>query len=74
MQLVPHDPAEMFPAYPGCVHAMEVAGGTRLLFIIGLNGFHEDGTSMPESFEAQAELIWRHIGTLLKAARRVTRS
>jgi 2-iminobutanoate/2-iminopropanoate deaminase len=66
--LVPHNPPELFPPYRGYVHAMEVVGGTRLLFISGLNGFHPDGTTMPESFEEQAELIWKHIRTLLSAA------
>lgn len=68
MPLIPHDPPELFPPYQGYVHAMEVTGGTRLLFISGLNAFQADGRSMPESFEAQAELIWKHIKTILAAA------
>jgi 2-iminobutanoate/2-iminopropanoate deaminase len=68
MQLVPHNPAGLFPPYRGHVHAMEVTGGTRLLFISGLNGFQADGTTMPESFEEQAELIWTHIRSLLGSA------
>ncbi len=57
-----------FPPYRGYVHGAEVIGGSRLLFISGLNGFEEDGTTMPESFEGQAELIWRHIRTILASA------
>ena len=30
--------------------------------------FEEDGTTMPESFEEQAELIWKHIHTILRSA------
>src|SRR5678815_26308 len=66
--LVPHNPSGLFPLYRGYVHATEVVGGSRLLFISGLNGFEEDGTTMPESFEEQAELIWKHIHTILRSA------
>lgn len=68
MKLVPHNPPTLFPPYRGYVHAAEIVGGSRLLFISGLNGFEHDGTTMPESFEAQAELIWKHIRTLLASA------
>ena len=66
--LIPTNPPELFPPYRGYVHAMEVVGSTRLLFISGLNGFQSDGTTMPESFEEQAELIWKHIKTILSGA------
>jgi 2-iminobutanoate/2-iminopropanoate deaminase len=66
--IVPHNPAELFPPYRGYVHAAEVVGGSRLLFISGLNGFEADGTTMPESFEDQAELIWRHLRAILASA------
>jgi 2-iminobutanoate/2-iminopropanoate deaminase len=66
--LIHHNPAEVFPPYRGYVHAAEIIDGSRLLFISGLNGYERDGTSMPESFEAQAELIWRHIHTILASA------
>jgi len=66
--IVPHNPSGVFPPYRGYVHAAEVVGGSRLLFISGLNGFEEDGTTMPESFEDQAELIWKHIRTILSSA------
>src|SRR5262245_39333948 len=68
MTLVPHNPSEVFPPYRGYVHALEVTGGSRILFISGLNGFERDGTTMPESFEEQAELIWRHLRTILASA------
>ena len=66
--LVPHNPESLFPPYRGYVHALEVAAGSRLLFISGLNGFERDGTTMPESFDDQAELIWSHIRSLLDSA------
>ena len=68
MTLVPHNPPGLFPLYRGYVHAVEVPAGSRLLFISGLNGFEADGTTMPESFEEQAELIWKHIHTILRSA------
>ncbi len=45
-----------------------IRGDSRLLFISGLNGYAKDGTTMPESFEEQAELIWAHIRTILASA------
>lgn len=68
MTTIAHNPAELFPPYRGYVHALEVPAGSRLLFISGLNGFERDGTTMPESFEGQAELIWSHIRTILASA------
>lgn len=65
---IAHNPASLFPPYRGYVHALEVPAGARLLFISGLNGFEPDGTSMPESFEQQAELVWSHIRALLASA------
>ena len=68
MKLVPHNPPGLFPPYRGYVHAAEVVEGSRLLFISGLNGYEQDGASMPESFEDQAALIWKHIHTILASA------
>lgn len=68
MKLTPHNPPELFPQYRGYVHGAEISAGSRLLFISGLNGYEQDGKTMPESFEAQAELIWRHIRAILKSA------
>jgi enamine deaminase RidA (YjgF/YER057c/UK114 family) len=68
MTPVAHNPFSVFPPYRGYVHALEVRAGSRLLFISGLNGFEQDGVNMPESFEAQAELIWSHIRSILASA------
>ncbi|MEO6525747.1 MAG: RidA family protein [Gemmatimonadaceae bacterium] len=68
MTLVPHNPSQLFPPYRGYVHAAEIVGGSRLLFISGLNGFEQDGTTMPEGFDEQAALIWRHIRAILASA------
>ena len=68
MTLAPHNPPELFPRYRCYSHAIEVAAGSRLLMISGLNGFHADGVTMPESFEEQAEVIWGHLHAILRSA------
>jgi 2-iminobutanoate/2-iminopropanoate deaminase len=68
MPLTKHNPAELFPQYRNYSHAIEVSNHARLLFISGLNGYLPDGKIMPDSFEEQGELIWRHIGEILKSA------
>ena len=68
MTIKKHDPKGLYPKYPGYAHAVEVAGGARTLYISGLNGYESDGKTMPESFEDQSELIWRHLGAILATA------
>lgn len=68
MLVIPHNPPELFPQYRCYSHALEVRGDSRLLFISGLNGYLADGTTMPDSFEEQAEIIWTHLQTLLRSA------
>jgi 2-iminobutanoate/2-iminopropanoate deaminase len=63
-----HNPDHVFPPYSNYSHAIEVSGDSRLLVISGLNGYLSDGVSMPESFEEQGEVIWQHIGKILKSA------
>jgi len=68
MPVTKHNPRELFPQYRNYSHAVEVSSNSRLLFISGLNGYLSDGMSMPDSFEEQGEIIWRHIGVILKSA------
>jgi 2-iminobutanoate/2-iminopropanoate deaminase len=68
MAIIKHNPAELFPQYRNYSHAIEVSNNSRLLFISGLNGYLEDGTTMPDTFEEQGEIIWGHIGVILKSA------
>ena len=67
MPIAKHNPPELFPQYRNYSHAIEVSSG-RLLFISGLNGYLADGTTMPDSFEEQGEIIWGHIVAILKSA------
>jgi 2-iminobutanoate/2-iminopropanoate deaminase len=68
MPVIQHNPADVFPPYRGYSHATEIRGDARLLIISGLNGYQADGKTMPASFEDQGELIWQHLGTILRAA------
>jgi enamine deaminase RidA (YjgF/YER057c/UK114 family) len=68
MTVIKHNPPELFPPYRCYSHATEIRGSSRLLIISGLNGYLADGVTMPESFEEQGNIIWRHIGTLLRSA------
>jgi enamine deaminase RidA (YjgF/YER057c/UK114 family) len=68
MPVIAHNPEGVFPPYRCYSHATEVRGDARLLVISGLNGYEADGVTLPDSFEGQAELIWRHLRTILRAA------
>jgi 2-iminobutanoate/2-iminopropanoate deaminase len=66
--VIKHNPENIYPQYQNYSHAMEVSSGSRLLIISGLNGYLADGKSMPETFEEQGEMIWKHLGTVLESA------
>jgi enamine deaminase RidA (YjgF/YER057c/UK114 family) len=67
MPVIQHNPAGVFAPYRGYCHATEIRD-SRLLVISGLNGYRADGKTMPESFEDQGDLIWQHLGTILRSA------
>jgi len=66
--VIKHNPEDLYPQYQSYSHAIEVSSGSRLLIISGLNGYLADGKSMPETFEEQGEMIWKHLGTILESA------
>lgn len=69
LHTIKHNPPGLFPQYRCYTHAVEIrSSGSRLLIISGLNGCLEDGKTMPESFEEQADIIWTHMGALLRSA------
>jgi 2-iminobutanoate/2-iminopropanoate deaminase len=68
MSIIKHNPENLFPPYRNYSHAIEIKGDSTLLIISGLNGYLKDGQTMPESFEAQGEIIWQHIGSILNSA------
>ena len=53
MPVIQHNPPGVFPPYRAYSHANEIRGDARLLIISGLNGYREDGKTMPRSFEEQ---------------------
>lgn len=68
MPVTQHNPVGLFPPYRCYTHATEIRGDSRLLIISGLNGYLQNGRTMPESFDEQADIIWTHIRTLLRSA------
>ena len=68
MPIIRHNPENVFPPYRAYSHAVEIKGEASLLIISGLNGYLSDGQTMPETFEEQGELIWQHLGTILRSA------
>jgi enamine deaminase RidA (YjgF/YER057c/UK114 family) len=68
MPIIEHNPPGLFPPYRAYSHAIEISGTTKLLIISGLNGYLADGVTMPESFDEQGDIIWKHLGTILRSA------
>ncbi|MEP7293161.1 MAG: RidA family protein [Chloroflexota bacterium] len=69
MPIIKHNPESLYPQYQCYSHAIEITGDSRLLVISGLNGYLQDGKTLPESFEEQCETIWQHLGAILASAR-----
>jgi 2-iminobutanoate/2-iminopropanoate deaminase len=57
----------IYPATPDYVHAMEVTGAARLLFVSGTMGLDHDGKA-PDALNEQLSLLWSNIGRILDAA------
>jgi 2-iminobutanoate/2-iminopropanoate deaminase len=68
MPVIKHNSPGLFPQYRCYSHAIEIRGDSRLLVISGLNGYLSDGITMPDSFEEQGDIIWTHLGTILRSA------
>ncbi len=68
MPFIKHNPETLYPQYQNYSHGIEIRGNTRLLIISGLNGYLQDGKTIPDSFEEQGELIWQHLGHILESA------
>jgi 2-iminobutanoate/2-iminopropanoate deaminase len=66
--LTKHNPATLYPQFQNYSHAMEISSGSRLLMTSGLIARLTDGQTVPETFEEQGDVIWQHLGTILKSA------
>jgi len=68
MPVIKHNPEGVFPPYRCYSHATEIRGDARLLIVSGLNGYLADGKTMPDSFEEQGDIIWKHLRRILQSA------
>ena len=57
----------IYPATPDYVHAIEVNGASRQLFVSGTMGLDEHGVA-PDSLDDQLVLIWSNIRRILSEA------
>ena len=62
-----HTPDMVAAPYGPYSHAVEVPGGSRLLYISGEIGVQPDGV-VPEGIEAQAEALWKNLIAILEDA------
>jgi enamine deaminase RidA (YjgF/YER057c/UK114 family) len=68
MELIPHSPTDgVYPAVRDYVHAMEVRGAQRLLFVAGTMGLDPSGTPGATLTE-QLDLVWSNIRAILASA------
>ncbi len=68
MEAISHNPTDgVYPATADYVHAMEVRGAGRLLFVAGTIGLDPSGRPGVTLAE-QLELIWSNIRTILASA------
>jgi enamine deaminase RidA (YjgF/YER057c/UK114 family) len=68
MELIPHNPTDgVYSTGGDWVHAMEVRGAGRLLFLSGTMGLRPDFTA-PPTLEEQLTSVWNNIRTILASA------
>jgi len=68
LELIPHNPDEgVYSTGGDWVHAMEVRGAGRLLFVSGTMGLRPD-FSAPPTLEEQLECVWNNLRAILASA------
>jgi 2-iminobutanoate/2-iminopropanoate deaminase len=68
METIVRNPtSSIYPATSDYIHALEVRGAERLLFVAGTMGLDADGNP-GKSLEQQLDLIWSNIHTILGSA------
>ena len=68
MKMIPWNPKQgIYPTTPDYVHAMEVTGMARFLFVSGTMGLDHDGRA-PDGLSAQLSLLWSNIRRILEEA------
>lgn len=64
---ISHNPHTVAPPFGPYSHAIEIPGGSRLLYISGEVGVQPNGV-VPDGIEAQAECVWKNILAILEDA------
>ncbi|NNU46986.1 RidA family protein [Rhizobium sp. WYCCWR 11279] len=68
MEMIAHNPANgIYAASPDYIHALEVRHPSRLLFVSGTMGLHQQGMAAAD-LEGQLELIWSNLRAILTSA------
>jgi 2-iminobutanoate/2-iminopropanoate deaminase len=68
MEQIPHSPTQGIYSTGGdWVHALEVRGAERMLFVSGTMGLRPDFTA-PPTLEEQLECVWNNLRTILASA------
>ena len=68
MEQVPHNPTEgVYSTGGDWVHAMEIRGAERMLFVSGTMGLRPDFTA-PPTLDEQLKCVWNNLRTILASA------
>ena len=74
MQMISRNPRDgIYPASDDYVHAMEVSGAARFLFVSGTMGLDANGKA-PAGLEEQLSLVWSNIRRILAEAGMTTQN
>jgi 2-iminobutanoate/2-iminopropanoate deaminase len=68
VELIPHNPSEgVYSTGGDWVHALEVRGAERLLFVSGTMGLRPDFIA-PDTVDEQLECVWDNLRAILASA------
>lgn len=68
MEQIPHNPTEgVYSTGGDWVHALEVRGAGRMLFVSGTMGLRPDFTA-PPTLEEQLDCVWNNLRAILASA------
>ena len=68
MEQIPHNPSEgVYSTGGDWVHALELRGAERMLFVSGTMGLRPDFTA-PPTLEEQLECVWNNLRAILASA------
>jgi 2-iminobutanoate/2-iminopropanoate deaminase len=68
LELIPHNPSDgVYSTGGDWVHALEVRGADRMLFVSGTMGLRPDFTA-PDTLQEQLEYVWNNLRAILASA------